>query len=64
MYSEEINELMIKRNYKLTPEEYCKLDPLLSPQITHIHYDAYSNRFQMHTNDGYDWDFEIINEGE
>ena len=55
MYSWEINEIMIKRNYVIRPEEYMQICNS-SPQISWVHYDAYTQRHQIHTDDGYLWD--------
>jgi len=64
MYSNEIDELMRSKGYVITTDDYFRLNPIQSSQITHVHYDACTNRFQIYTNDGYEWDFEVINSKE
>lgn len=58
MFSWEINELMMKRKYNITPIEYYQICDK-SPQITHIHYESFSNKYRIYTNDGYEWEFTI-----
>ena len=58
MYSFEIHELMTKRNYILTPEDYFEILEN-TPQIARVSYDAFSNKYHIWTDDGCDWEFEI-----
>lgn len=58
MFSWEINEIMSHKDYRLNPDDYLKICSS-STQITHVHYDAYSNRYHIYTEDGYHWEFEV-----
>ena len=62
MFSWEIDELLRLKGNVITRNDYFKLNPIESQQIAHIHYDAGSRRYQVYTNDGYSWDFEVVNE--
>lgn len=58
MFSHEINEIMTKRQYNIGKSDYFNICDT-SPQISHVHYDAYSNRYHIHTDDGYHWEFAV-----
>ena len=65
MYSWEIDGIIKDYNYTLPSSVYIKIsDVNNSPQITHIKYDAWSNRFNMWTNDGSNWSFIVYNDKE
>ena len=57
MYSHEILELLkLKRNL-ISHNEYIQI--IKSPQINHIKYD--NNVFNIWTNDGYKFEFKLLN---
>lgn len=58
MYSEEISSLLSENNYMIKRTEYFNICDT-SPQISHVHYDAYSNRYHIYTDDGYHWEFAV-----
>lgn len=35
----------------------------MNKQITNISYNSFSNKFNIHTNDGYMWEFEVYYDG-
>ena len=59
MYSYEINELMERTGYVLTPDQYMEIVPQKCPQITRLVYNTATNTFHMYTNDGYQWEFQV-----
>lgn len=61
MYSTEILHFLMNRNYILNSEEYEYISNTeLNPQINHIIYDGYNNNIQMHTNDGFYFEFKVV----
>ena len=58
MYSSEIAELMTKRQNKIFLQDYYDI-LFSSPQICHVHYDVFSNKIQIYTDDDYRWEFEV-----
>ena len=58
MYSTEISQLLADQNYMIKRTDYFNICSS-SPQITHVHYDAYSDKFRIYTDDGYEWEFEV-----
>lgn len=60
MYSYEINDILLKNNYIITPDIYMELTTT-SPQIKHIKYNPYSNNFEMWDEENY-WNFKVIKE--
>lgn len=57
MYSYEIDEMIKIKDWILKPKDYLRI--YSSPQITHLHYDAYSNKYHIYTDDDYHWEFEV-----
>ena len=62
MYSEEIDQFLRDRNYRLTCEEYGELNPQKNPQISRLYYDTGTNLFHLYAYDGYEWTFYIKND--
>lgn len=60
MYSNEIDNFLRTRNWKITPDEYSELTPQRNPQINRMTYNTSTNKVYICTNDGYEWEFEII----
>ncbi len=60
MLSYEIDQLMRSKGYRITSDDYLRINPILSSQITHMHYDAYTGRYHIYTDDNYHWEFEIV----
>lgn len=59
MYSFELSNLI--KDGKIGADEYIKYFNIQnSPQITHIHYDAFSNKISVSTSDKYDFQFEVV----
>lgn len=58
MYTQEIDEIIRSKGYVITRKQYFDICNS-SPQISHIHYDAYWNRYHIYTEDGGDWEFSI-----
>lgn len=61
MYSHEIDKVLNENNYDIGANTYLHICRT-SPQLNHIKYDAYSNKFQMWSNDGYHWEFVVHRE--
>lgn len=56
MYSEEIQNWLASKQYNLTSDEYVwMINEENNPQIDHILFDPYSNKYSIWTNDGYGW---------
>ena len=58
MYSWEIQKLMELKNYLIEAEEYlhiCKT----SPQINWVSYNAEIDKFEIKTDDKYEWKFKV-----
>ena len=66
MYSWEISNLLQKYNYNIPSDIYFQISNISdNPQITYIEYNAFSNKFKICTNDGYNWEFSVYKkEGE
>ena len=54
MYDYEIQRYLEERNYNLSNKEYFYVCNTC-PQINHIKYDAWSNKFDLWTMDGSHW---------
>lgn len=61
MYSHEIDKVLNENNYDIGANLYMEICRT-SPQLNHIKYDAYSNKFQMWSSDGYHWEFAVHRE--
>ena len=61
MYDYEINQYMAERNYNLSNKEYIYICNTC-PQINHVKYDAWSNRFEMWSDQGNHWSFSVYKE--
>lgn len=57
MYSYEIDEMIKIKDWILKPQDYLEI--YSSPQIIHLHYDTYSNKYHIYTDDDYHWEFEV-----
>ena len=57
MYSYEIDQILKENNYNIPSTTYQIV--LSSPQINHVKYSAYSDVFEIWTNDGWYWKFKI-----
>lgn len=56
MYSWEIDNVIKQNNYLLSVNDYLRItNHNDSPQIVRVKYDAFSNTFEIHTNDDYHW---------
>ena len=60
MLSYEIDQFMRSKGCRITSDDYFRINPILSSQITHMHYDAYTGRYHIYTDDSYHWEFEIV----
>lgn len=61
MYSSEIDDIVKKRNYCLPSKLYFKIVEN-SSQISQVKYDAYSDKYSIHTTDGYHWEVKVYQE--
>lgn len=61
MYSHEIDKVLNENNYDIGSNMYMYICRT-SPQLNHIKYDAYSDKFQMWSSDGYHWEFAVHRE--
>lgn len=57
MYSWEIDNIIKQFNYNLPSEEYVRI--CRSEQVCRVHYDPFSNDFEVWTSDGYNWKFQV-----
>ena len=57
----EIDDILKKRNYCLPSHLYFKIVEN-SSQICQVKYDAYSDKYSIHTDDGYHWEVKIYQE--
>ena len=57
----EIDDILKKRNYCLPSHLYFKIVDN-SSQICQVKYDAYSDKYSIHTDDGYHWEVRIYQE--
>lgn len=61
MYPHEIKEFIQKRNNKLYGKEIEKVISIKeNPQLTHISYNPYDNRYKLWDRYGNDYEFEAI----
>lgn len=60
MYSQNIEELLVQKGFVISSEMYFMICRE-SPQIDHVKYDAFSDRFQIWTTDGYYWNIKVHN---
>lgn len=58
MYSCEIGNVLKLNNYNIDSDTYINICST-SPQITHVKYNLYDQYFEMWTNDGYYWKFNV-----
>ena len=56
-----IDDILKKRNYCLPSHLYFKIVEN-SSQICQVKYDAYSDKYSIHTDDGYHWEVKIYQE--
>lgn len=61
MYDFEISQYLASRNHSLSNKEYTYICDTY-PQINHIKYDAWSNKFEMWSNIGGYWSFSVYKE--
>ena len=61
MYSSEIDDIVKKRNYCLPSKLYFKIVEN-SSQISQVKYDSYSDKYSIHTTDGYNWEIKVYQE--
>lgn len=61
MFSYEIDSLMRSKGYCINKEDYVEIIES-TPQLARVNFDAYSNKFHIWTDDGYDWEFDIAND--
>ena len=61
MYSSEIDDILKKRNYCLPSHLYFKIVEN-SSQMCQVKYDAYSDKYSVHTDDGYHWEVRVYQE--
>lgn len=65
VYSWEIDQIIKSNNNQLSSSVYLEIaDVNKNPQIDHIKYDAWSNSFNMWTNDGWCWSFQVYKDKE
>ena len=61
MYPEELKRFLEERNYKLGGEDLLKVISILeNPQLNHISYDPFTNRYKMWDRYGNYYEFEVI----
>ena len=63
MYSNEIDSIMKQNGYIISANTYINICST-SPQIIHIHYEAFGDYFEIWTEDRYEWKFKVFREGE
>lgn len=61
MYSIEISQLLADNGYMIKRTDYFNICSS-SPQICHVHYDVFSNKIQIHTDDDFHWEVEIVHD--
>lgn len=61
MYDWELNHYMQERNYVLSNKEYAYVCRTC-PQINHVKYNAWSNKFEIWSYDGGYWLFSVYKE--
>ena len=57
MYSYEINELLMKSNFRIPSDVYLRISE--SPQICRVKYNPYGDFIEMWTSDGNYWKFTV-----
>lgn len=58
MYSWEITETMRKHDFRIPSNLYDKIRRS-SPQINHVKYDGFTQKFEMWDNEGNYWSFDV-----
>ena len=58
MYSWEIDKILSENNFAINAETYIQIIST-SPQIIHIHYEAFGDYFEICTSDKYYWKFQV-----
>ena len=58
MYSNEIDSIMKQNGYIISANTYINICST-SPQIIHIHYEAFGDYFEIWTEDRYEWKFKV-----
>ena len=58
MYSNEIDSIMKQNGYIISANTYINICST-SPQIIHIHYEAFGDYFEIWTDDRYEWKFQV-----
>lgn len=61
MYSSEIDHIVKAQNYCLPSHLYLQIVDN-SSQICQVKYDAYSDKYSIHTTDGYHWEVRVYQE--
>lgn len=61
MYDYELQHYLEERNYNLSNKEYLYVCQTC-PQINHVEYDAWSNRFNIWSDGGGHWCFQVYKE--
>ena len=61
MYDFEISQYLSERNHSLSNKEYLYICDTC-PQINHIKYNAWSNKFEMWSDIGSYWEFTVYKE--
>ena len=63
MYSCEIDEMLRKCNYNISSNSYLNIFNIdASPQIIYVGYNAWEDKFNVSTNDNYNWSFRVYKE--
>lgn len=60
MYSWEIDNILKNSNYTIDADTYFHICNT-SPQISWIKFNPYSNEYETRTDDGYYWNYKVIN---
>ena len=63
MFSWEIDKILNENDFAINAETYIQIIST-SPQIIHIHYEAFGDYFEIWTEDRYEWKFKVFREGE
>ena len=61
MFSYEIDSLMRSKGYRIEKDDYANIISD-STQIERVNYCAFTNKFHIWTNDGYNWEFNVVND--
>lgn len=62
MYSTELDDLMKRKNYRLTKKEYALISPETCSQISRLKYSPFEDCFEMWTYDNYYWKFKVVDQ--